>query len=1256
MQGASSLPLRRRRDGGTTHVPVFSSVIYPDLPITARRTDILEAIRANQVLVLAGETGSGKTTQLPRMCLEALPELQGKIGCTQPRRVAAMSVSKRVAEEMGVTWGREVGCKMRFNDDTSRDTKIKFMTDGILLAEVQGDPLLKSYSALIIDEAHERSLNIDFLLGYLQTLLPKRPDLKVIITSATIDTQAFAAAFGGAPIIEVSGRTFPVEVFYQPMEGDEESADVVEAMANALEDLVRDADGGDDGDILAFLPTEREIRETVDLVSGRLGGAVDVLPLFGRLSNADQQRVFSPGKKRRIVVATNVAETSVTIPRIRYVVDSGLARVSRYNPRTRTKRLPIEAISQSSANQRAGRAGRVRDGVCIRLYDEEDFSKRSQFSQPEIQRANLAEVILRMKAYRLGQIEDFPFINPPSQASVRGGYDLLRELGALNDTHDLTPMGKELARLPVDPTLGRMLIQAQKEGCLHDMLILAAGLSVPDPRERPEHAREQANAAHKRFHAPESDFVTLLKIWDAAPEPSSGSNAMRKFCKSSFLSFVRMREWRDLWRQLSELFPEKGQPGAANDTTLHRCILAGHLGHIAMRKDRNLYKAGGNRELLLFPGSNLYERREKNAPKPKPGEPEKSKQAAWIVAGEIVQTSQLFLRSVARIDPLWVAELGEHLVDRQYGDPHWSAKAGRVLVTEKSSVHGLEVKRTLVDYGKINAHDATMMFIRGALLETQMALPHRFYQHNQKLRQKIETALTRVRSSKAYAVEEHLFMFYAERLRDCSSVHDLNRIVSERIQTEPDYLCAREDQLTGGDDIATDLKLFPDQVSVGNSVLPLNYAYRPGEDHDGVTVDVPLPVAEQLTSAQIQWLVPGHREELCTVLLRALPRPVRRQLMPIEAKAKEMAMKFRPDRGDFLSAVALHISQHYGVDVARTDWPEDALPAHLQPRLRVIDGGKKTVIEGRDIGIIQNNIQKSVPKSDAWASAQKAIERFALRTWSFGDLPAHVVVEEVASVPVLGYPGLRLREGEVDLMLFKNEAARLEQSPAAVRRLAELAIGKDLAWLEKELKHLSPTAAKPAKSMGLQGLGQLSLPVTKAEPAAAPKDAAKENLLAHLLRLQPLLPLSEKRFTQLCETARRDLPLHIAKLKELLAQIEQAKARILASKHNYAGREADLTRLLPSDLLARTAYAQLQHLPRYLRAIEMRGERASFNPTKDQDKAQLIDDFEGWEAYVPAAQHETFRWMLEEYRVSVFAPELGTAQPVSVKRLEALMK
>ena len=1225
----------------------------PDLPITSRREDILAAIRGHQVVILAGETGSGKTTQLPKMCLEVMGDARGQIGCTQPRRVAAMSVSHRVAEELNVRWGGMVGCKMRFSDDTSRETKVKFMTDGILLAEIQSDPLLKNYSMLILDEAHERSLNIDFLLGYLKTLLPRRPELKLIVTSATIDTEAFSAHFDGAPIIEVSGRLYPVDIRYLPVGDSDEDPTHLDATVNAVEDVLIETS---DGDVLVFMPTERDIRDTRDILDGRLGAGIEVLALFGRMASAEQQRVFSPGAKRRVIIATNVAETSITLPRIRYVIDTGLARMSRYNPRTRTKRLPVEAISQSSANQRAGRAGRVQDGVCIRLYAQDDFDKRPRFTQPEIQRSNLAEVILRMKAFRLGEIETFPFINPPVSAAIRAGYDLLHELGALNETHDMTERGRELAALPLDPTLGRMLLQAREEGCLEDMLVLAAGLSIPDPRERPEERKELANAAHKAFATPDSDFVTLLKIWYAAPDQErGGKNALRKFCRSNFLSFTRMSEWRDVWMQLRDTFRDAKQPPApANmEIALHRCIVAGHLGDIAMRQERNAYKASGNREVTIFPGSNLYERREKNA---KPGQ-EKTKQPLWIVAGEIVQTSQLFARTVARIDPQWAAELGAHLLERRYSEPHWSAKAGRVLVTERLLLHGLEVKRQPIDFGKIDPVGATQLFIRGALLEGTTLIPHRFFGYNQKLRDRLEAALTRVRSSRVYAIEEHLFEFYRARIHGVSSIHDLNKLVNERLRSEPDFLCVAEDDLTGGDDLSSDLEQFPDQANLGNNVLPISYAYKPGQDDDGVTVQVPLPLAETLTSGQVQWLVPGLREELITTLLRALPKVIRRQLMPIEANAKKIAKEFNPGRTDFMEALAKHLRQVYQVPVDASDWPADSVPVHLKPRVEVMAQGNQSMIATRDLESLRATVKKQETRSDAWEKLLPRVEKYALPGWTFGDLPESLLVEEIHGVPVHGYPGLLLREGEVDLRLFRKPDEVTAASPTAVRRLAELALGKDIAWLQKELRSFDAGAKTVARP--LSGLAHLSLPSTDAVPAAAAaaplSQQALEHLLAHVLRLQPLLPLTEKRFQSLCENARKELPALTQKVRDLWKLCDDWRQKIQAYPKRYPGMDQDLLRLLPMNVLAITPHAQLIHLPRYLKAIYIRAERAANNATKDADKALVIQDFQGWEKEVRPSNHETFRWLFEEYRVSIFAQELGTAQPVSLKRLEALL-
>jgi len=1244
------------------------SILYPvDLPITARREDILAAVRKHQVVIIAGETGSGKTTQLPKICLEAGLDLHGKIGCTQPRRIAALSISRRVAQELGVTWGREVGCKIRFNDDTGRETRIKFMTDGILLAEIQSDPTLRAYSALILDEAHERSLNIDFLLGHLQGLLKQRSDLKLIITSATIDTEAFSMAFGGAPIIEVSGRLWPVEIRHAPLKtvSDDEETDLIEAAVRATEEAFIESD---EGDVLVFMPTERDIRDTRDQLESSLGTGIEVLGLFGRMPATDQQRIFEPGLCRRVIVATNIAETSLTLPRIRFVIDTGLARMSRYNPRTRTKRLPVEAISQSSANQRAGRAGRLQDGICIRLYSQDDFEKRPRFTQPEIQRANLAEVILRMKAFCLGEIETFPFLNPPPSPAIQAGYHLLHELGALDDDYCLTSLGKELARLPVDPTLGRMLLQARLENALPEVLVIAAGLSIPDPRERPDEAKEAAATAHRAFEDPDSDFLTLLNLWRASPaaETRGSHNALRRFCKTNYLSQSRMREWRDIYRQLSEAMNEgltsDSDAAPASYEAIHRCILSGQLGHVAQREERNLYKASGNRQVLLFPGSVLYERREKRGkadrPAAKPAGTERIKQPAWIVAGEMVQTSQLFARMLARIDPLWVIELGSHLCKYRYHEPHWSARAGRVLVWERTLIYGLELRKQPIDYGRINPEEATELFIRGALVSGEIEIPQKFFVENKKLRNRIETGLTRMRSRRVNDLDEALYTFYADRIQGVSSVHDLNKLVRSRITDEPEFLQVTEDDLLGADGHEFDRTQFPDTVLLGNTALPVTYAYTPGDDGDGATIRVPLPVAGQLTSSQLQWIVPGLREEQMGVLLRALPKSLRRPLMPLDPKARELAEDFQPGSEDFMETLAALITRKYGVQVAATDWPSESLPPHLRPRVEIIDRQNKTVGLGRDLDSIQLQVNTQGSHSKAWELLAQKWERPAISSWSFGDLPESLVVEEIAGAPLLAYPGLVVRDGEIDLKLFRKREEAESASKTGVLQLAEKALARDLAWLKKELRGLienHPIEARQAASFrdALESLTPKTSLKTGADESVL-QHAAYQHIIEHALRLEPVFPLTEERFKMMIEGARRELPILSRRVCGLAKQAFLLRQKILESPNRYTGMEEDLQRLLSPDFLAHTPHSRLPHLTRYLRAIQIRAERAALNPARDAEKMKQLAPFLESIQRVPDSKREAFRWMLEEYRVSIFAQELGTTEPVSAQRLKAL--
>lgn len=1300
----------------------------PDLPITARKDDIVAAIRANQVVVIAGETGSGKTTQIPKMCLEAGLGIEAKIGCTQPRRVAALSISRRIAEELNVNWGREVGCTIRFDDRSSAQTYIKLMTDGILLAETQGDPLLSEYNCIIIDEAHERSLNIDFLLGYLKTLLVKRSDLKLIITSATIDTQTFSRAFNDAPIIEVSGRLYPVEVIYAPFDADsEERGDItyVDAAVRAAETALCEPGNGD---ILIFMPGERDIRETSDLLEGRFGREAEIIPLFGQLSAAEQQRVFAPASRRKIVVATNIAETSLTIPGIRYVIDSGLARISRYNPRTRTKRLPVEEISQSSANQRKGRSGRVQDGVCIRLYSEEDFNERPQYTQPEIQRANLAEVILRMKAYRLGDIETFPFVNPPPPSAIDGGYKLLQELGALDEKRELTQLGHDLSRLPIDPTLGRMLLQSQHEHATRELLIIAAGLSIQDPRERPFDRKEAAAAAHKRFADPQSDFLTLLKIWDAVHdqwERLRTQGQRRKFCKANFLSYLRMREWQDLHAQLHGALEDLGRfklnESNADYAAIHRSILTGLLGHVALRKERNQYQGTGNRQLAVFPGSALYDRNERQ-PKGRAGsllpagrgktsdgahrsDAPYQQQPPWIVAGEIVETSQLFARTVAGIDPLWIVQLAPHLCKTTHHNPHWSVTAGNVLVEERTTLYGLEVHKAKVAHGNINPAEATEIFIRSALVEDdllpsrrketeeeyddndtrvfrsldkQQPLPlqYSFLEHNHRVRQKIETWQTRVRRHDLGNLDEKLFEFYARRIQNVSSVHELNRLI--RDCGGPEFLFATEADLTGGQALSFDAEAFPDAVPLGGQPVALSYAYTPGEEQDGVTVKLGFSLAQTISQASVEWSVPGLREGLINELLRALPKSIRRELMPFPPKVEEILRDFQPGGDSLPQDLAMYIRQRYGVAIPPNTWASDAVPAHLRPRIEVIGNDQKSLGTSRDLGALRQKLEqtqvKPAPDNSAWNRVAQQWERPGVTTWNIGDLPERILVCETNTVPTYAWPGLQAdNNNSVNLRLFRSaDLARLA-SLGGIQRLVELALSKEFAWLHRDLRGLNQFDALAANLCPLDEL----------------QEKAFENLKCHILPGEVFPALTEANFQAAVQQTRLLIPGLAVQLVDRVGVILKARKEIQQrcgpspvlpttkpktlsdlSQLNLATKDAqkpvniwadELETLLPRNFLAVIPFAQLTHLPRYLKALATRMERAKLNPVKDKERAQQLAPYlaalKKLEANPPKSAEarlrvEEFRWMVEEFKVSVFAQELGTAVPVSPQRLD----
>ena len=1315
-QVLASIALREER---RVYVPLVS--YPPELPITARKDDIVAAIRAHQVVVIAGETGSGKTTQIPKMCLEAGLGIEAKIGCTQPRRVAALSISRRIAEELNVTWGREVGCKIRFDDRSSAQTYIKMMTDGILLAETQGDPDLAEYNAIILDEAHERSLNIDFLLGHLKGLLARRKDLNLIVTSATIDTQAFSRHFDNAPIIEVSGRLYPVEVKYQPLDAaSEEQGEIsyVDAAVQAAERILYETGSGD---LLIFMPGERDIRETSDQLEGRFAGEAEIVPLFGRLSAGDQQRVFAPAARRKVVVATNIAETSLTIPGIRYVIDAGLVRISRYNPRTRTKRLPIEPVSQSSANQRKGRAGRVEAGVCIRLYAEEDFNARPPFTQPEIQRANLAEVILRMKAFHLGDIETFPFVQPPTPAAIANGYALLQELGALDEQRALTRLGDDLARLPIDPTLGRMLLQSQHEHATRELLIIAAGLSIQDPRERPLEQKDAATATHKQFADPQSDFLSLLNIWNAVHDEWDRLRTQgqrRKFCKQRFLSYLRMREWQDVYSQLHDALDDMGtlklnESNAAYDA-IHRSVLAGLIGHVGRFEERNSYKAAGNRLVSVFPGSALYARGEPrkkpalkgNKPPPKP----KSNQPQWIVAGEIVETSQLFARTVAGIDPLWIYQLAPHCCKVTHQNPHWSPSAGNVLVEEIVTLQGLEVQRRKVAYGNINTRDATSIFIRSALVEENLMpfrnrcgeeveddrddvrvlnsaeekkpeLPpqYRFLAHNRSIRAKIENWRTRVRHYALGDLDQALSEFYARQLTDVSSLLDLNRLLREPATQE--RLCISEAELAGGQLLGYDAAAFPDAVPVSGQPVTLAYAYAPGEEHDGVTIELPFTLAQTASSALIEWAVPGLREEMISGLLRALPKSIRRELMPFPPKVPDIVREFQPTGTSFLQDLAAFLHRRYGVAVEAADWPANALPAHLRPRIDIVDGERKSLGSGRDLAQLRQRLKQTkvepAAKADSadWTRAAQRWEHFGLTDWTCGDLPERITVSDGPGLPVYAWPAIEFAESVVNLRLFRNPDLARAASLIGVQRLVELAIQKDLAWLERDLRALSRYDVLYAP------LGD----------SAELRETALEHLKRYLFPAEPLPALTRAHFEAVVAAARQRLPSLAPQFMDRLGPILQLRqqvrqrlgavavpaplgtqtlssfAQLGAPSRNtqHAPRpnplDAELASLVSSRFLERTTYERLNHLARYLKALLIRSERAALNPAKDQERLRQLapyqDALKKLQAQPPRSpeaqpQLEAFRWMVEEFKVSLFAQEVGTAMPISPKRLD----
>ncbi len=1238
--------------------------VFPDLlPISARAEEIVDLIRQHPVLVIAGETGSGKTTQLPKMCLAAGLGAAGKIGCTQPRRVAALSISRRVAEELNVPWGQEVGAKIRFTDKTSPRTCVQFMTDGILLNELQNDPDLSEYEALIIDEAHERSLNIDFLLGCLRTLIQRRDDLRVIVTSATIDTRAFAEAFEGAPVVEVSGRTFRVSVDYRPLEEAEGEVSQLDVAAQTVEDIVA---ANQPGDILVFLPGEREIREVRALLERYSVGRAEVLPLFGRLSAAEQQRIFAPTQKRRIILATNIAETSLTLPGIRFVIDTGTARISRFSAHTRTQRLPIEPVSQSSADQRKGRAGRVAEGLCIRLYSEKDYNARPRYTPPEIRRSNLAAVILRLKAFGLGEVETFPFIDPPETRAITGGYRLLQDLGALDDANELTDLGRELARLPVDPTVGRMLLQARREHCLPEVLVIAAGLSIQDPRERPMEQQEAADRMHRRFRHEHSDFLTLYNIWEAYHDEveTLSQRQLRRFCESHFLSYLRMREWRDIHDQLLRVMRDLGDVRLdgkpADAASIHRCLLVALPGNIGRKDEGNLYRVTHGRRARIFPGSVLFDRRAEKAGKKKKPEANPDQRDGrtppWLLCAEWVETSQLFARTVARIEPRWLPELCGHLCKASIADPYWDAKAGRVLARERLYLHGLEVASKAVAYGQHNMEEATDIFIRSALVEDTIEEQLGFLEHNREVRHRVEDRQTRLRLAALHALDDRLYRFYSQRLEDVSAVPELRCFINGRHEGDDSFLRLTEAQLLGSDAESSATEAFPDVVQIDGQALPLRYAYKPGQADDGATLSVPLEQFGGLQPGVLDWLVPGYIEERVRLLLRNLPKEKRRRLSPLNENARFICQHLEPSPDPLARQVAAKVKEFFDLETSDADWQEEDLPEHLRPRIELTDTkGKEVVAADRDWDRLRSEFRKrqqtraqggEVGPAGLWKRARARWEQSGLSEWTFGDLPETVEVGLVGEVTVTAWPALRANADQtVSVVLVPTRDEALQVTRGGWLQLAERELGREFAWLEKDLKDL-------------RKVGPLLITLGPLEDV---RSQLLANLRQTLLLPATILPLQQAKFRQCTETAKERLRGLVPRLVDQLKRLLELRQRLVLGDSGIKGLKPEAERLVPADVCQRVPFTRFERLERYLRALKKRAERARLDPARDARKAARIAPFV--QAYNEAmrdprrrarkrAELEELRWLIEELKVSIYAQELGTAEPVSEKKLQ----
>ncbi|HEX7012345.1 MAG TPA: ATP-dependent RNA helicase HrpA [Steroidobacteraceae bacterium] len=1248
--------LRRSIDSSIRHVEQLKAlplaIEYDSaLPIVAHREEIARAIEAHPVVVVCGATGSGKTTQLPKICLEAGRGALGLIGHTQPRRIAARAVASRLAYELKTQLGGGVGYQVRFTDRVGPDTRVKLMTDGILLRELERDRQLRRYDTLILDEAHERSLNIDFLLGVLKRLVPQRPELRVIITSATIDPQRFADFFGGAPVIEVSGRSYPVEVRYRPLAGEDEEAELT--LPEGIVAAVRELDQSDRGDALVFLPGEREIRDAAEALSKAKLEHTEVLPLYARLSTRDQERIFEKHGPRRIVLATNVAETSLTVPGVRHVIDSGLARISRYSVRGKVQRLPIEPISQASAEQRKGRAGRERPGICIRLYAEDDFNNRPPFTPPEVLRTNLASVILQMATLGLGEPQEFPFVDPPDTRLINDGYRLLQELKAVDDSRRVTSLGRQLATLPLDPRLGRMLLAASHHGCLSEMLTITAFLASQDPRERPADAQAQADEKHATFADPRSDFIAVLNLWNAFHEQAAAlsGNQLRKWCREHFLAFTRMREWQELRRQLAELVEElrlkpNEQPASYSD--LHQAILTGFLGNIGTLDERREYLGARGSRFVIAPGTPLA-----------------SKPPKWVVAAQLVETTRLYARMVAAVEPQWIEAAGSHLLKRSYSEPHWVEERGFVAAFESTNLYGLTLAaRRRVNFGSVAPREAREIFVREALVEGRTRWRAAFLDHNRKLREEIERLEAKIRRRDILVDEQSMCDFYLARLpEDVHSIAGLEKWLRHsgegrhagEAHTGKGHRAGRAGEgakalfMTRADLMRREIPEitaahYPETIEIGGNQLPLEYEFEPANPRDGITVVLPEPLLPATSPEDLSWPVPGWRVEAITELLRSLPKHLRKSFVPVPEHAARAAAEIDTNERDFHAALAEWINRNANVSLSAADVAALARPEHLRFNVRVVASNGSILAEGRDLNELKRALRQR-------PTAGKRADTGVHRSWDFGELPVSQNVER-RGLRYTVYPTLRDRGDGVELAESSTEADALESLKLAVLRLAMLALPEQYKYARQRF----------AGDRELVLLGQ---GVNRVRPLA---DAFAEKCFRECFLGDDPLPRSAEQFHALLDRRRGsfgEVADRVFSLsREVLRELRAVRQKLVTLSSPAFDRlredvQSQLEALVPEDFPAGVPSALWPHLTRYFKALSRRLEKASTNVKRDNElmshiapaMRSLVQLKSLPRHSVSRAELERLEWMIEELRVSLFAQDLRTAIPVSEKRV-----